>query len=60
MLQHLQRAARNRQVGAVDAIGPVVPAVDLRKEASHSPRGRYLGQLGGRFGGRLPGPIDAD
>ena len=46
MLQHLQRAARHRQLRATDPIGPVVAAVDLRKEPRHSPRRRDRGQLG--------------
>jgi hypothetical protein len=39
MLQHLQRAARDRQIRSLDPIGPVVPPVHLRKEAGHPLRG---------------------
>jgi hypothetical protein len=37
MLQHLERAASDRQISAVDPIRPVVPPVNLRKEAGDGP-----------------------
>ena len=51
MLQHLQRAAADRQFCSDDPLSPVVAPVHLRKEACHSLGGRVRRKWRSRIGG---------